>query len=131
MWDGVFPERRSGQDGHGNVEGVVIKHAPVTATGLEGRGLTGPVGDNVGKERHLRLLGVGVGIRQPGEAGGGTGDPAYPLTVASLSLAGAPAFRISDFASGELKNSGRGCGQQPLEVLTARAACRKRAATPG
>jgi hypothetical protein len=55
-------ERRPGQDGHGDVEGVVIKCAPVAIARLEGGGLTGLVADHVGQERRLHVLGVGIGI---------------------------------------------------------------------
>src|SRR6266516_1368740 len=50
-WGGSVPERRPGENGDRDVEGVVAERPPVAVAGVEGGGLTGPVGQHVRKKR--------------------------------------------------------------------------------
>src|SRR5262245_29666094 len=62
-WGGGVCEGRPGENGDGDVEGVVAERPPVAVAGVEAGGLPGPVGQHVRKKRryHPRRVVVRVG----------------------------------------------------------------------
>src|SRR5262245_4568840 len=62
-WGGGVPEGRPGENGDGEVEGVVAQRPPVAAAGVEAGGLPGLVGQHVRKKRrhYPRRVAVRVG----------------------------------------------------------------------
>src|SRR5262249_43810174 len=62
-WGGGVAEGRPGENGDGDVEGVVAQRPPVAVAGVEAGGLPGPVGQHVRKKRryHPRAWSSGSG----------------------------------------------------------------------
>ena len=76
-WGGSVSERRPGENGDSDVEGVVARRPPVAVAGVEGSGLSRPVGQHVGKKRLDDPCRVPGRVGYPGQAGGGAGDVAF------------------------------------------------------